>query len=429
MKQSKKIIILIIIFSYFYPAFLNADTKIEINYNEGLKYYLLKDYRKSIKYLEKAYSTDPYFKKTAELYKSSMENFGEELYNKQNFSDAEEIYLKLQTIFPSDRYKSKINLLKMLNREKYAYLKIADIQLKKKELNKYLKYETEANRIILRKFISKGKKEKNIVYSYLQIFYSQKINSPGLIQSILYLFLSAGLLILAVFLFQFSLKLKFVIKAHELYTEGKMHLPHINMKSMNPKRFIKWNPDFEKYMTFSRTMKIGQAVDKITGRQSHNIEVGNLAFHIAEKLDLPNLNPDDVQKIGFIHDVGYIRLTKELLLRGRTLKNADFKDIKKHISQGVKFFKRKNLPDLYKNGLIHHHERYDGTGYPKGLKGKKIPLIARIISISDFIITLTSYSESRHPVSIVTALSMLDNLSGKHFDPELVKLVKSIYLE
>lgn len=135
------------------------------------------------------------------------------------------------------------------------------------------------------------------------------------------------------------------------------------------------------------------------------------------------LKKDEIQSIvlaGLLHDIGKIGTYDYLLDKAGKLTEDEFEVIKKHPGEGVKILQEvQQLKDIF---LIvrHHHERYDGQGYPDGLKGEEIPLPARIINVADSFDAMTADRPYRKAMSEEEALEEMKKNSGSQFDPEVV---------
>ena len=115
--------------------------------------------------------------------------------------------------------------------------------------------------------------------------------------------------------------------------------------------------------------------------------------------------------------------------RGRTLTPTDWVVIKQHTKKSIELLVPLNLSRDIISYIQHHHERYDGTGYPDGLAGERIPLGARIIAISDSYDSMTSDRPYRKPLTNGDAKSELLKNAGKQFDPKLVSLFLDVLKE
>lgn len=137
---------------------------------------------------------------------------------------------------------------------------------------------------------------------------------------------------------------------------------------------------------------------------------------------------DELQDIIFyaspFHDIGKTGIPDNILLKPSKLTSVEFEIMKKHSSIGYEILKDAKSKYLIAGGVIafNHHEKYDGTGYPNGLKGESIPIFGRITAVSDVFDALTSNRPYKEAWSFEKAFLFLDQEKGKHFDPNLINL-------
>ena len=162
--------------------------------------------------------------------------------------------------------------------------------------------------------------------------------------------------------------------------------------------------------------------------QGHARRVAAYAERIALRIGLSAENAETIRIGGLLHDIGKIAFSPRLLnnTEGR-LSAAMRAEIRRHPESGVHLLKALHVADAVIDGVRYHHERLDGSGYPYGLKAAEIPLSAKIISVADCFDALTtdrSYQKSR---SQAQALTLMEQMAGGIFSPELVGvLVKDI---
>lgn len=150
----------------------------------------------------------------------------------------------------------------------------------------------------------------------------------------------------------------------------------------------------------------------------HNLRVAYFARMIGEYISFDHI--ETLEVAAKLHDIGKISVPTEILNKPGVLTEKEFEKIKEHplagyhIMDDIDFFK-----DV-KYGVLYHHERYDGKGYPKGLKGDEIPLLAQIISVADVFDALVTDRPYRRAFSIQEALNIMQENSGTMFNPILV---------
>lgn len=125
---------------------------------------------------------------------------------------------------------------------------------------------------------------------------------------------------------------------------------------------------------------------------------------------------------GLLHDVGKIGVPTRVLQKDGKLTAAEFAAIKLHPLRGVEVVGDIAFLEDARAGIMHHHEKYDGSGYPSGLKGTDIPEFARVLGVADAFDSMTSLRSYRAPRPVVDALEELVRCKGSHFDPGLVEL-------
>ena len=166
---------------------------------------------------------------------------------------------------------------------------------------------------------------------------------------------------------------------------------------------------------------IGHAValrDHDTG--NHNFRVAYYAARLGEALGLERTGIQGLMKGAFLHDIGKIGIPDAILLAPRPLSGEEFTIMQRHVSLGVELIQE--LP-WFADALdvIHyHHERFDGSGYPVGLRGTQIPLNARIFTVVDVFDALTSERPYKPAFSYDEAMRFLKEKSGTFFDPAII---------
>lgn len=130
-----------------------------------------------------------------------------------------------------------------------------------------------------------------------------------------------------------------------------------------------------------------------------------------------------------LHDIGKYMISDKLLLAKRKLTLAEFDVIKNHSILGANLLKKYGFNDKVVCAVRHHHEWWNGNGYPDGIKGESIPLYSRIIAITDAFDAMVSGRPYKNCVAYRLALEELYNCSGVQFDPQLVKLYLKLFLE
>jgi diguanylate cyclase (GGDEF)-like protein len=152
----------------------------------------------------------------------------------------------------------------------------------------------------------------------------------------------------------------------------------------------------------------------------HSKKVNTYAVALAERI---GLSPDEVLKVStaaLIHDIGIIGIPDRVLNKKGELNEGDLQAIQAHPKLGATIVN--NISSLIpcESGILHHHEKWDGSGYPEGLKGEEIPIEARILAIADSFAAMTSARPYRPPLSHEEIIKELRQGAGTQFDPKLV---------
>lgn len=124
-----------------------------------------------------------------------------------------------------------------------------------------------------------------------------------------------------------------------------------------------------------------------------------------------------------LHDIGKISIDNELLYKANKLSQNEYEKIKEHVFLGGKIMKNLNICEKTKSLIVHHHERWDGNGYPKGLRTEEIPENCRLLAICDSIDAMTSERCYKRKLTQDECLNELINNSGTQFDPNMIKII------
>jgi len=162
-----------------------------------------------------------------------------------------------------------------------------------------------------------------------------------------------------------------------------------------------------------------EAKDSVTER--HTRRVAESARHLGMRLGLPEQALDALYRGGIIHDIGKIGVSEAILLKGGPLDNVEQRSMQAHPDIGANIIAPLQTGSSLQPIIRHHHERFDGKGYPDGLCGGEIPLLARIISICDAFDAMINDRPYRAAVSIDEAAATLQ-AGGTQWDPSLVEL-------
>lgn len=142
---------------------------------------------------------------------------------------------------------------------------------------------------------------------------------------------------------------------------------------------------------------------------------------VAEDMKLAREMIDEIVVASLLHDIGRIGIKSDILSGKKEISEAEFRTIRSHCENGAKILEAIDFPWKIKPIIIHHHERYDGKGYPSGLKGREIPIGARILSVVDAFAAMTANRPYRRALAREEAIQELHKNVGSQFDPEVVE--------
>ena len=154
--------------------------------------------------------------------------------------------------------------------------------------------------------------------------------------------------------------------------------------------------------------------------RGHSERVALLCDLMAESLALSSQDADALRYAGLLHDIGKLAIPTRVLRKSGGVSEADLVSIASHAAQGVEMVRDIEFLQGSLEGILHHHERMDGRGYPDGLAGESIPLFARIIAVGDAFDSLTTSRFQRDAGTVEDALAELHRREGIQFDPTIV---------
>ena len=177
----------------------------------------------------------------------------------------------------------------------------------------------------------------------------------------------------------------------------------------------------ESYLSIIRAL-VSALELKDSHTRGHSESVTRYAVALAERLKLSPQEIESIEVAAILHDVGKIGIHEYILNKPGKLNDEEWKEVKQHPEFSYKILKEVGFPWKIKPIIYAHHERYNGKGYPVGLKEKKIPLGARILAVADTFAAMTSDRPYRKGLSKERAIKELKRVSGTQLDPELVKV-------
>lgn len=169
---------------------------------------------------------------------------------------------------------------------------------------------------------------------------------------------------------------------------------------------------------------LAKAVEyKEPGIAGHIVRIAHYSRAIAAKLGLSRAERELLFRAAELHDVGKIMIDDKLILKKNRFTAEEFKLMKDHTRAGYEILSGNKSPLLQAGARIAltHHEYYDGSGYPSGLKGEEIPLYGRLVGLADVFDTITTSGNDSDPMEFEKALAYVKEKSGKLFDPRIVE--------
>ena len=163
--------------------------------------------------------------------------------------------------------------------------------------------------------------------------------------------------------------------------------------------------------------------------KEHSQRMTRLSLKLGEKIGLNKEELNNLSLLATLHDVGKVNIAEEILTKPDSLTDEEWKDIKAHTEKGYAIASAIEEFTPIADGILAHHENWDGEGYPQGLVGEGIPLLARIISIVDAYDVMTNGRPYKEPMSKEEAIKELKRCAGNQFDPELVEVFINQVLE
>lgn len=170
--------------------------------------------------------------------------------------------------------------------------------------------------------------------------------------------------------------------------------------------------------------------------KTHNVETSDhmqrmerMVIAIGKRLNLPSGEFDRLMLLSSLHDIGKVSIPQDIIDKPCGLSDEEWSVMKRHSEAGARIAMATNELNCIANEICAHHERWDGKGYPRGLKGEEIPLLSRIVSVADTYDVMTNRRVYKQPVSHDEAIRELIRCSGTQFDPEIVAMFIELFGE
>jgi len=183
------------------------------------------------------------------------------------------------------------------------------------------------------------------------------------------------------------------------------------------------------HMLFLDTVRsLAAAIDaKDPYTHGHSERVSEYAVAIAKELKLPSEKIKNIRLAGLLHDIGKIGIREIILKKPAKLTESEYEEIKQHPEVGARILKKVEALETLIPALLHHHERWDGTGYVLNLKGNEIPIEARILAVADAFDAITTDRPYRNGKSFSEAIEEIKNCCGTQFDTKIANtFIKTI---
>lgn len=166
------------------------------------------------------------------------------------------------------------------------------------------------------------------------------------------------------------------------------------------------------------TLYIRSSVESVHGKK-----VSEICKAIAEVLRLENEQLEQIEMAGLMHDIGKISINENIINKTGSLSEDEWQEFKRHSEVGYQILRSANEFSIIANFVLEHHERWDGKGYPKGLKGEEISIEGRIIAVADAYVSMTTDKIYSKALSKENAICELKKYAGSQFDPGIVKIL------
>ncbi len=159
--------------------------------------------------------------------------------------------------------------------------------------------------------------------------------------------------------------------------------------------------------------------------RDHSQNVARVAAMLASELGMDPERVEEVRLAGLLHDVGKIGVSEELLTRGGPLEPHEWDEIRQHPEIGYRMLSGTRLRNV-REFVRHHHERWDGGGYPTGLSGEEIPLESRVIAVANALDTMVNDRPYRMAMPFEDALELIGHKAGTQFCPVTVEALQRL---
>ena len=177
-------------------------------------------------------------------------------------------------------------------------------------------------------------------------------------------------------------------------------------------------------------LAIAKTVDaKDENTSQHSMRVSEYSVLLARELGFSEAELENLRKAALLHDIGKIGIPDSILNKPGRLNDEEDAVMKSHVTRGAAILKDFTMIEHVQEGVLYHHEKYDGTGYPQGLKGEAIPLYGRIIGVADAFDAMTANRVYRKQLDFNYVLEELKRCRGTQFDPKIADIMLHLVSE
>lgn len=161
----------------------------------------------------------------------------------------------------------------------------------------------------------------------------------------------------------------------------------------------------------------------------HQFRVAELCLKTADFLGLSRERTSLLIQCALFHDVGKFFIPEGLLMKKGPLTEEEYEDVKKHVELGASYLVQKHFNEELVKIIRHHHERFDGKGYPDGLSGDGIPYLSQILAVCDAFDAMTCGRHYKKPMNEETSIKEILSKSGRQFAPEIADAFISLFMK
>ncbi len=168
--------------------------------------------------------------------------------------------------------------------------------------------------------------------------------------------------------------------------------------------------------------------EKNSETEEHSKRIENYCYSIGSKLQLSSKEMNELSLLSLFHDIGKVSINPKILQKPGSLTSAEWEEMKRHTESGYQIAQVTPELTMIADLILSHHERWDGNGYPHGLKGEEIPLPCRILAVVDAFDAMTNDRVYRKAMSREEAILELERNAGAQFDPTIASLFINMVL-